>query len=220
MQYGMPYNPQTKVYFHCILSVLKKSKTGRLIFVIVKKSVFFTQTRTPFSYFIFLLPHIFLLINIKYTTRCSLKSSTVCNGSLFHLRTFCVQKISKLCAIDLHNSEYRSCRVLLFFENNKHTIKMNFTMQFMELFTLHLVVRFVFSINRFWNLNMKCKVQPFIMDHIFTFSTVCMSLVFVFFLIYLELYLGLVIYDFVENFKRYLLIIKRASITGIIQEKY
>ncbi len=50
------------------------------------------------------------------------------------------------------------------------------------------------------------------------FTAACMSLVFVFFQIYLRQFLGLVIYDFVENFKCYLLIIKRVLITRIIQE--
>src|SRR5579871_5689636 len=40
-----------------------------------------------------------------------------------------------------------------------------------------------------------------------------MSLVFILLQIHLKLLLGLVIYGFVENFKRYLLIIKRALIT-------
>ena len=55
--------------------------------------------------------------------------------------------------------------------------------------------------------------------HYLLFTAFCMPLFFVFFQIYLKQFLGLVIYGFVENFKRYLLIIKGALITGIIEEK-
>jgi hypothetical protein len=51
------------------------------------------------------------------------------------------------------------------------------------------------------------------------FTAACMSLVFTFFQIYLRQFLGLFIYSSVENFKRYLLIIKEILIAGIIEEK-
>jgi hypothetical protein len=51
------------------------------------------------------------------------------------------------------------------------------------------------------------------------FTVACMSLVSALFQIYVKLFLDIVIDDFVENFKRYLLIIKRALIIGIIEKK-
>jgi hypothetical protein len=58
----------------------KKSKSVGLIFVIVKKSLLFTQTRIHFSYPMFLSPNMLSLKKTKYTTRCSVKSSTVYKG--------------------------------------------------------------------------------------------------------------------------------------------
>ena len=51
------------------------------------------------------------------------------------------------------------------------------------------------------------------------FTAVCISLVFIFSQIYVTLFLDIVIDAFVENFKRYLLIIKKALITEIIEKK-
>ncbi len=66
---------------------------------------------------------------------------------------------------------------------------------------------------------MKCKARPFIMVHIFTFYSYLYVFSFRLFSNISKTVLGLVIYDFVENFKRYLLIIKRALNIWIIEEK-
>ena len=67
---------------------------------------------------------------------------------------------------------------------------------------------------------MKCKVRPFIMEHpLFTFYRCLYVFSFRLFSNIFKTVLGLVIYGFVESFKRYLLIIKKALITGIIEEK-
>jgi hypothetical protein len=58
----------------------KKSKSVGLIVAIVKKSLLSTQTRIHFSYLMFLSPNMFSLKKTKYTTRCSVKSSTVYKG--------------------------------------------------------------------------------------------------------------------------------------------
>ena len=77
MQREKLYNLQTKVHFNCILLILKKTKTLCDRFVPLWKNHFFTHTRIPFSYFIFLSRNMLSLKKTKYTTRCSVKSSTV-----------------------------------------------------------------------------------------------------------------------------------------------
>jgi hypothetical protein len=58
----------------------KINKSVGLIFIIVKKSLLLTQTGIHFSYPMFLSPNMFSLKETKYTTRCSVKSSTVYKG--------------------------------------------------------------------------------------------------------------------------------------------
>ena len=55
--------------------------------------------------------------------------------------------------------------------------------------------------------------------HIYFFTTAHTTLIFFLLQIVLKLFWGLITYSFVENFKRYLLIIKRDFITLIIDEK-
>src|ERR1700722_11574361 len=78
MQREKFYNPQSKAYFNCILFVFKNSKILCDQFSSLRKNPFFsTRTRNCF----FLSSSFYHLIcfrkKTKYTTRCSMKSSTI-----------------------------------------------------------------------------------------------------------------------------------------------
>ena len=101
----------------------KKSKTLCNQFLLLWKTRFFTRTRIPFSYFTFASPNMSSLKKTKYTTRCSVKSSTVYKEQFILFVYFYVQKNSKFCEISFRNGENWSHRVLLFLKTKSIQLK-------------------------------------------------------------------------------------------------
>ncbi len=128
MQFDKLYNLQTEVYFNCILFVLKTSKTLRGQFLLLWKDHFFRRTRISFSYFIFLSPDIFSLKKAKYTTRYSVKKSTIYKIKfIVFLYFLCSKQMQILCIRFLQGQKLVS-QSFACFQNKKYTVKINFTL--------------------------------------------------------------------------------------------
>jgi hypothetical protein len=62
----------------------------------------------------------------------------------FNYILFVFKKETKRCATNFRRCENRSHRIWSVFEHKKYIIKINFNLYIIELFTLHLVVYFLF----------------------------------------------------------------------------
>jgi hypothetical protein len=97
MQREKLYNLHTTTNFTVVIFLFKSDKILSHQISMLQKRYLFSQTRNVFfSYFIFFLPDMFYLKKTKYTTRCSVKSSTIYIRTAYFTVAPFVSKIDKL----------------------------------------------------------------------------------------------------------------------------
>ncbi len=121
MQREKLYNTQSKAYFGCVIFVFKKKQNCvRTIFAAVKGSFFLHEGAIPF----FLISSFYHLIGFtKYTTRCTMKSSTIYTVKLILIVYFLFSKEAKFCEIALRSVENRLHRIFLLLKTKSTQLK-------------------------------------------------------------------------------------------------